>query len=263
MRGRSFFLQILSDALVRSLVERLGLCWANVVYAAGGNFQVLAPADSADEILAWEAEVNSTLLTHFRGDLYLTLAAQPCAAGELRAPGFSQVRERLGAQVAQAKHHAFRDLLRAGERGALFEPQGQGGLESCNVCQRDPDPGEAFTDDKCPLCASLEKLARDIAHDDLWMIVDRASPSGETWQEVLHAVSGFRYRFFGPRRPQAGRDERVYRVNAVEMAGPNWGYRFIANVTPRIRASDRSWFLQHYPEEPAPDVDDVKDFEFL
>ncbi len=37
LRGRSFFLQLLGDGIVRRLVHELGLCWANVIYEAGAT----------------------------------------------------------------------------------------------------------------------------------------------------------------------------------------------------------------------------------
>lgn len=43
LKGRSFYLRILSDAIVRYLLKELCLFQANVVYNSGGGFYILAP----------------------------------------------------------------------------------------------------------------------------------------------------------------------------------------------------------------------------
>jgi len=81
LRGRSFFLQLLSDALVRSLICHLSLSWANVIYDAGGNFMVLAPKDVEEVLEEWRLKVNRRLLKHFGGD------ARPVRCSAQRWPG--------------------------------------------------------------------------------------------------------------------------------------------------------------------------------
>ena len=46
LKGRSFYLRILSDAVVRYLLKSLGLYQANVIYNSGGGFYILAPNTS-------------------------------------------------------------------------------------------------------------------------------------------------------------------------------------------------------------------------
>lgn len=46
LKGRSFYLHILSDAIVRFLLKRLDLFQANVIYNSGGGFYILAPNTS-------------------------------------------------------------------------------------------------------------------------------------------------------------------------------------------------------------------------
>lgn len=43
LKGRSFYLRILSDAIVRYILRELNLFQANVVYNSGGSFYILAP----------------------------------------------------------------------------------------------------------------------------------------------------------------------------------------------------------------------------
>lgn len=43
LKGRSFYIRLLSDAIVRTLLGRLDLFRANIVYNSGGSFYLLAP----------------------------------------------------------------------------------------------------------------------------------------------------------------------------------------------------------------------------
>jgi CRISPR-associated protein Csm1 len=46
LKGRSFYLRMLSDAIVRFLLQELDLFQANIVYNSGGSFYILAPNTS-------------------------------------------------------------------------------------------------------------------------------------------------------------------------------------------------------------------------
>ena len=43
LKGRSFYVRVLSDAVVRYLLKELNLYQANVIYNSGGGFYLLAP----------------------------------------------------------------------------------------------------------------------------------------------------------------------------------------------------------------------------
>jgi CRISPR-associated protein Csm1 len=82
LRGRSFYLQLLTEAVARYVLRRLELPITNLIYQGGGGFYLLArPSDQArlDEI---RREVSRILLAHHRGDLYLALAFVPLKAAD-------------------------------------------------------------------------------------------------------------------------------------------------------------------------------------
>lgn len=255
LRGRSFFLQILSDALVRSLVNALGLCWANVVYDAGGNFCVFAQDGIKDDLDKWCLGVNRKLLHHFGGDLSLALASQSLDRDQVGNKGFAKARTALGQAVAIAKKQAFRDIMAQGEAGwqALFGAKGQGGDQVCCVCGRSPAEGETFREDTeratdsrhhCAHCDSFGKLAEDIAHDTLWMVVDTEpiepsdqEQSDETqapgpWSDILQDLSGLTYRFAHKELPRRRAKRSVLRINQESVYASGWGFRYFANLTP-------------------------------
>lgn len=280
LRGRSFFLQLLSDAVVRRLVADLGLCPANVICAAGGNFTILAPAGSEKTLQEWQARCNHTLLEEFEGDLYLALGWRELPRSAVGTRAFTDVREQLAKEVATAKNRAFAEVV--GEHGwnPLFEPQGRGGdVEFCDVCQQEPRSGERLQEEttsagetlhKCSLCRGFEELARDIAHDDLWMVVaaaDQAAREDRGWRGSLVRLTGYEYRF-EHNQPQATGKKTVYSLNDTGFikAGAH-GFRFVANVTPRVTDEDRRWAQEQKRERgldlEIPETGSIKDFDWM
>jgi len=276
LRGRSFFLQLLGDAVVRALRRELGgLSEANVVYAAGGNFVVLAPAGSKAALQEWQVKFNRALLDEFEGDLYLALAWEELSQSMVGVPEFADVRERLGAKVAAAKSRRFTEVVERDGWTMLFEPRGRGGLDYCQICQREPQPGESLvvettetgeTVRKCEQCRSFEALARDIAYDSLWMTVTEASAETQEeqgWQGSLARLTSFAYRFEHDPPPENTMGT-IYALNTtdVDVTGAR-GFHFVANVTPRIEEVDREWVREHHPDLEVSPGEHIKDFALM
>jgi CRISPR-associated protein Csm1 len=275
LRGRSFFVQLLGDAVVRRILADLGLCSCNVVYNAGGNFTVLGPAGGEDALREWQGDVNWTLLDEFEGDLYLALAWESLPQSAVGTSEFATVCKRLGTKVAAAKSRCFAEVVERDGWAALFQPQGRGGLDYCRVCQREPRPGEKLVEEttetgetvmKCERCRSFEALARDIAYKKLWMVIteaDAAARKGGGWQGTLARLTGSAYRFVND-PSQVNRLETVYVLNSTDLAEVSvHGFRFVANVTPRIEEADRRWVQENHPDVEVPPGERIKDFALM
>jgi Predicted hydrolase of the HD superfamily (permuted catalytic motifs) len=65
LKGRSFYMHLLADSAVFSLLKKLGLPRANVIYASGGSFFVLAP-DSGATQAAFQSWKKDTLEWFFK-----------------------------------------------------------------------------------------------------------------------------------------------------------------------------------------------------
>ena len=166
LRGRSFYLQLLTEASVRLVLRRLKLPLANLIYAGGGNFYLLARAKDVDKLREVQLEISQTLLRHHQGALYLAIAHQEMHARDFFNGGVSELWKSLGQTLSTAKLQRFRDLGQ-GIKG-IFEPQGNGGNEEkqCQVCGLE-HPDTVVVDQtetspqgtrKCPGCLSYEVL---------------------------------------------------------------------------------------------------------
>ncbi|RMF32728.1 MAG: type III-A CRISPR-associated protein Cas10/Csm1, partial [Chloroflexi bacterium] len=259
LRGRSFYLQLLTEAVVRFVLRTLALPITNLIYQGGGHFYLLArPGDEA-RLREAQEDLSRILLAHHRGDLYLALAWEPLAGADFYNGRIADAWGRLADGLRDAKQHRFAELGQA--LYTLFLPQDHGGNEEqqCQVCGRE-HPGTQPEDEvrKCPPCRSYEALGNDLRHARyLWLATTGepqrpdaplATPPGG-WQEVLAAL-GVRAGLAQdlgeiaeeptPRLLLALKDEAMEALRPT--ASTAIGRRFLVNVTPTIEEADARWF---------------------
>ncbi len=292
LRGRSFFIQLLGDAIVRRLLADLDLCPANVIYNAGGNFMLLGPEEArATEVVAHvRRQVNARLVADLQGDTALVSEVTSVQAGDLFTPGrFKEVRDAFGRQVAQAKSRPLHELT--DDWATLFKPKGKGSRLSCAVCRIEVDehnskplertgeiPEGAESPRICYLCDSFGRLAYDIRHEPLWMLVrdtpemlaGKAHPR-DGWTNLLARMTGFWYEF----RDEWAADESdgqmegkvtILAINQTDFlrAGAH-GFRLLANVTPKTTDDDIRYLRDEaqWEEKDIPQEGDIRSFTLL
>lgn len=292
LRGRSFFIQLLVDAVVRRLLADLDLRTPNIVYNAGGNFLVLAQGDSdVEEVVARvKRHVDRGLVDALQGETALVLEAMEVLSVQDLFMGdrFRPLRDRLGRRVAQAKNRPLRELAANWE--TLFEPRGKGSRLSCAVCRIEvdlenseslepsgelPGVGEAAgvgeTPRICPLCRSFSDLARVVGHKDLWMIVDHEPTSlgitkkgKDGWSTLLARMTGFRYSFDYKKPSSQQGLVLVFNQPDFLQVGA-CGFRFQALTTPLVSEVDRRRLRddEGWDEAEIPEVDQIRSFAIL
>ena len=149
LRGHSAYLLLLNDCLVRVVLKYFELPQANVVFNAGGNFLIVAPADAERKIGALTEEINEKLLDLHRGDIFLALAgtSMPArlyadSAPKTESDSLAEKRYELQLRLEASKHSPFSRLSKTRYK-TLFGRTGNGGAELrgrndgnlCEICQ--------------------------------------------------------------------------------------------------------------------------------
>ena len=138
LRGRSFYLSLLTETFAHYILEKLNLPMTNLIWCGGGHFCILAPntdsvGQNLDEI---KRSINNWLLQFFQGDLYLALAKVEASSKEI--VDFSDLLDKLNYELSIAKNKKYSELF--GEED-IFGPYGQGEKEKfvgvCSVCGMD------------------------------------------------------------------------------------------------------------------------------
>lgn len=173
LRGRSFYLQLLTEAVLRFTLSQLGLPYTNVIYSGGGHFFILAPLSAAARLSDIQKQVSQVLLHHHGSQLYLAYGASRVPLSGFRAGNFPKYWSEMHRQLALAKARRYTEL---GEdlHSRLFEPLhllGEG--QTCAVCGADDRPTKAWDDERedqahiCDLCASFS--------DEIGAVLPRSS----------------------------------------------------------------------------------------
>lgn len=267
LRGRSFFLQLVGDAIIRRLLDELALPTANLIFAAGGNFLLLAPVGVEGTLETIQREVNKALLDGTQGQLRMVLGWSAMSANAVTNP--SQWQQAINRVKESQQADKQRPLAQVAQDNwqSVFSPMNDGGDRYCAVCHRGFRAGETAVtrddDEFCHLCASFSELANEIRHDELWLVLKRetAVPSQE-WAWLLYQISGYAYRFTDKPTSTAG---KLYRLNNTDfLSGQAHGFRLLANVTPTMTEKDIKYAQDegiHY--EHPPKVGDIRDFDVL
>lgn len=172
LRGRSFYLQLLTEVVSEWILRKLGLPLTNRLYAGGGHFYLLVPYVNSEQMDALRGEVAHRLWQAHRGDLALNIGCVSVApidfvSERMGGRGFAKKWQEVGEAVGARKAQRWIDLGAEQMAQNLFTPYDEGATaeEMCQVCHSEWRAGEDKTDEdirKCRRCASFEKLGMNL-----------------------------------------------------------------------------------------------------
>ncbi|MGC9400664.1 MAG: type III-A CRISPR-associated protein Cas10/Csm1 [Anaerolineae bacterium] len=281
LRGRSFYLQLLTEAIVRYLLRQLELPFTNLIYQGGGSFYLLARPSDQQRLVELQRDISRLLLAHHHGELYLALSAVSLQGRDFFAGRIAQRWQALAEQQQVVKERRFAEL--GAELVQLFTPQGEGGDETreCQVCgQEHPDiavDAESETR-KCAPCRAYEDLGKRLRRANyLWLEIGEIAPPTEVremsggWEAMLrtlglHAGLNSDIRDLPPLQETAHyRTLLALNDGALSNLAPGprtaVGRRFLVNVTPTLSRADIDAVGEKIDEPLYPDT--VKPFSVL
>lgn len=282
VRGRSFFLQLLTECVVMRLLAELGdLPSTSVLISAGSKFTVLAPASALNHLARLSAEINRGLLNVFYGDIHMTLMGEHVSAQEVvngsarpRAAKPKQPFYSLIDPNAQLLDKAKTPLTDDERYALLFEPFGVGSKFACAVSRREPQDADERREAEIAIengaswiapenrafIALAERLAEaqqieNDRDDAMYLVFTPTKPeTGQDYADYLWQITGWSCSLerdsYVRRLPRDSRPRRVARLNSADF-DPAYaqGFRFFALHTPLTMGSDVEWWEQYrHPE---------------
>ncbi len=272
LRGRSFYLQLLTEAAARYVLRQLGLPVTSLVYAGGGNFYILAPASA--ELAPASQHISRVLLQNHPGELALATASQPLQEKDFFDGEISGRWQDLSEALNRAKLRSFSGL--GDELKSLFRPQGMGGDEktACQVCGAEMPEPATEQPRKCQPCQSYEELGKDLRQARFlsYRVFNETTSKERSpargWEKTI-AQLGLEIKSHhdvGDLPKSNGQkvilalDDDAY-VLLAPARGLAVGRRFMVNVTPTVTQDDIRAMRGKLDEMPFPDT--VKPFDML
>lgn len=125
LRGRSFYLQLLTEAIAQWVLRQFDLPVTNLLLASGGHFFILAPYREAREKLdSLRRTISQNLWALHRGDLSCILAGISITTRDFEAGNFSCKLQDVSEKIQQRKQEKWSEMNPHDMFENFFEPHG-------------------------------------------------------------------------------------------------------------------------------------------
>ena len=180
LRGRSLYLQLLSEAIARRVLTSLGLPDVNLLYNSGGNFYILAQPGADTELESIQEEINAIMLKHHHGDIYCALAGVGLTRDDfLQGNNLAKRWASLTQDLSSKKRRKFANMA-VSEYDKLFSCATMPVDNLCVICTQeeaiDPEGIGSF-------CKSFAELGDDLGRADYLIQGDVTSTEVEVQEE--------------------------------------------------------------------------------
>lgn len=123
LRGRSFYLQILTEAIAHWVLRQLELPITNLLLASGGHFYILAPyTDAKTKLDTLRRTISEKLWTLHKGDISCILAGISIKVRDFEIENFSDKWRKVSEKVQARKQEKWAEMGAYGMFENLFEP---------------------------------------------------------------------------------------------------------------------------------------------
>ena len=123
LRGRSFYLQLLTEAIAHWVLKQLDLPITNLLLASGGHFYILAPYSEAREKLdTMRQTISQKLWELHSGALSCILADISIKVGDFEAKNFSRKWGDVSEKINDRKHQKWSEMGPQDMFANFFEP---------------------------------------------------------------------------------------------------------------------------------------------
>ena len=170
LRTRSFYLEIVIEHCIDTLLERTGLTRANLIYSGGGHAYIILPnTDGIKEILVeYEKQINDWFMEYYRTDLYIASGYSECSANSFcnePSGSYKEIFAEVSKKISDKKMKRYSsDVIKY-----LNSIEQKDGSRECKVCHR---VDRLTKEDKCEICTGIENISKDILNRELFAVVE-------------------------------------------------------------------------------------------
>jgi len=241
LKGRSYYLELLSEIVARHIVEELGLSIANVIYCAGGHFFILAPLNARDKIVKIREDIVKKLFAMYGGKLYLSIDFVGLSPFDfLLKDGKTGLAEKWGDlsnKLSMRKKKKFEEIVNYED---FFQP-----VNVVNICRSCGSPLESESEMiieegeeeivKCDLCKGFEEFAK-ISTGKKYLIVKDGDGTSVGWKKMFSYL-GYDISFSDIQSKDDGA-KVIYSINKSEIGGKSGATSFFYHLETGLKDLD-------------------------
>ena len=173
LRARSFYLEIMMEHIIDSILEKTNLSRANLIYSGGGHCYMILPNTNAIKKIIddYEKEVNKWLQKEFDISLYVAMGYTVATANSLKnepTGSYSDLFKNVSNIISEKKAHRYS----AEQIISLNNKKVASYSRECRVCKRLENVND---DGVCIICEKLKKSSKDILYEPFFVVVCKES----------------------------------------------------------------------------------------
>lgn len=244
LKGRSYYIRLLSDTIVRFLLKRLKLYQANVVYNSGGGFYILAPNTEfiKNELEKAIKEIEQNIFNTHTTSLFVAIDSVEVSKNALmhaNGENLGKTWGQLFEKREQKKNSKLANFIKENYE-KFFEPQLQGG----NV-KRDVITGEEFlpgekqhkiegdTQFVKPVTWQQIELGKILKSTDFLVVSEEKIPYWKDKTPIEPVNLGFTYYFINKKDLEEKANElksSADKVSVITLNGENGSCDFLQTI---------------------------------
>jgi CRISPR-associated protein Csm1 len=244
LKGRSFYVRLLSDTIVRFLLKKLKLYQANVVYNSGGGFYILAPNTTfiKNELEKAIKEIEQNIFNTHTTSLFVAIDSVEVSKNALMHTNGENLGKTWGELFEKREHKKNSKLAIFIKENycTFFEPQLHGG----NV-KRDVITGEEFLPGEKqhnfegdnqyvkPVTWKQIELGKILKSTDFIVVAEEKIPYWDDKTPVEPVNLGFTYYFINKKDLEEKATElksSADKVSVITLNGENGSCDFLQTV---------------------------------
>ena len=231
LRGRSFFIELCTEAITRFIMDKLGLLNVHLLINGGGGFTIIAPNTMSikERLLQLRAFINEWLFEEFHAEIGLIMIWKEFSENEIKK--FSEVKRQMIIKAGDAKFKKNLDQFERDEfwgpyqfENKIFRVCKQCGVEAseknerCEKCEKHKKIGEILPHTKTILMipgnedipearAKEWEIVKFNKLNQTWALL-RESKDNQTIENILNRILKYLPR---------GKTVNLIRLNAIDF----------------------------------------------
>ncbi|MFS9341247.1 type III-A CRISPR-associated protein Cas10/Csm1 [Streptococcus australis] len=177
LKARSLYLDFMGEHIADSLLEKLELTRANLLYVGGGHAYFILPnTEKTRETLAsFEAEFNRFLVKHFQTGLYVAFGWSPFSANDMTTTlaNYRKVYQTTSRMISQKKISRYdaKTLLELNQGGKSSQRE-------CAICHSVEKLTKYKDQEVCHICAGMYRFSKEIQEQYYLVTKEKGLPIG-------------------------------------------------------------------------------------